>query len=221
MHYTLEIIMPPTEDVEASLKEVMAQFDECPEDDEDGNAKYGFYDYYLIGGRWAGRKVKAMYDEERMSAFTKRLNDENITVSGIQFGKQEISPASQIPIVDSLWNEYFPDSPIKVCPLFKHSNSKEEVLHGDICKIGDIPERLTASRVIIAAPNYDGSALEAKYMIEDAYYNGVQFRDTGWDGNVLGCLEAYKDMIKGYQEDYRKKHELNADWICVTVDYHS
>lgn len=221
MHYTLEVIMPPTDDIEASLEQVMKQFDECPEDDEDGYAKYGFYDYYVIGGRWSGRKVKAMLDEKKLDEFYERLKEEKITVHGVTFGKQELNPSSQIPFVDNLWNEYFPESPLKVCPLFRHSNSDEKTLYGDICKIGEIPERLTASRVIIAAPNYDGTKLEAKFMIEDSYYNGVQWRDTQWDGNVLGCLDAYKDMIKNYQEDYRKKHEPHPDWICVTVDYHS
>lgn len=54
MHFHLEVIMPPTTNVEGALEKIMAQFDENNED-----ASHAFWDWYVIGGRFFWRKANA------------------------------------------------------------------------------------------------------------------------------------------------------------------
>src|SRR6185503_20458398 len=105
MHYHLEIIMPPTEDVERSVAEILKRFNENADDETRSNA---FWDWYQSGGRYSGCKLEALVPQERRDAFWAELKARGVTVSGLQFGKQELKPASQIPSVDALWREMCP-----------------------------------------------------------------------------------------------------------------
>lgn len=226
MHYHLEIIMPPTNDVEQAVKEILAQFDESGTDEDGEPNRYTFWDWWVIGGRWAGEKVKAQLDQDKLKEFYDELNKLNITVSGLQAGKQELKPASQIPAVDALWLKFFPDSKVKACPLFNHYNDqyqKVSDLPDDVMKYSDIPEGLTASHVIVAKDHWDKDVggLEAAWMMNDSVYNGVNFTDTKWDGTFKGAMEMYIDSLKNYRDEYKEKYTPNDDWIVVTVDYHS
>lgn len=222
MHYHLEIIMPPTDDVEAAVRAIMEPFSEDNED-----ASHAFWDWYQIGGRYAGRKVEAQFDPETMKVFEEWMQSEKITVSGLQMGKQELSPSTQIYKVDKKWNELFPDSPLKQCPLFAHSNNNRGPLDGDVSLFKNLPKRLTAARVIVASPEYEentgkhtGSPVVC-FMISDQMWNGVTYVDTKWDSNVLTAVEMHVKKIEGYKEEYKEAATPKADWISVTVDYHS
>jgi len=218
-HYHLEVIMPPTEDVEQALEQILKPFDEQGED-EGGNCNtHTFYDFYCIGGRWSGRKLEAKIGEERIQAFRDRLVARGVTVSGLQFGKPTLEPRSQIGEVDALWCEMFPDCGIPYCPLFDHT-PKTMLL--DICSLAEVPEGLTAERVIIAKPYYaDETQLEAGYMTQKSLWNGVNHEDSTWDGTIVQTIERWKDYLKNAREDYKATRIPQADWLCVTVDYHS
>jgi hypothetical protein len=76
---------------------------------------------------------------------------------------------------------FFPDSPVKVCPFFDHFNNQYKNTDGfpDIMRLKDLPKGLTASHVIIAGPHWnDESKLEAKRMIQESIWNGVNHIDT-------------------------------------------
>jgi hypothetical protein len=217
MHYHLEIIIPRTDDVESAVANILAPFDENGTDDEDGYRKHSFWDWYVIGGRWAGAKLEAKLGD--MAPFYDELKKRNVTVAGLQCGKQTLQPASQIPLVDAMWREMFPESGLDVCPLFDHSPS---VIVGDICTLKEMPERLSASRVIIAGPSYDDpDKFKAVHMIEGSVWNGVSHVDTTWDGNVLNAVNAWRERIAGYADEYQSKNTPTDEWITVTVDYHS
>ena len=216
MHYHLEIIMPPTKDIGKALESVMEPFSEHNEENTET-----FWDWYVVGGRWAGTKETCGYAQEKIDAFYKVLNEKKITVSGIQCGKHKLEPESQIPIVDKLWNDFFPTEKgeIIACPMFSHSNNQydgNDLISCDICLVEEIPESLTASRVIIA-----GSEYKAKFMISDDMWNGVNFVKTRWDGKVLSTLEMAKEKFRNYTEEYREKNTPKPNWICITIDYHS
>lgn len=221
MHYHLEVIMPPTSDISSALEEILKPFEENNEE-----SRNQFWDGYVIGGRWAGEKESCRYDAEKLEKFYIKCQEANVTVSGVQCGKPDLSPASQIPMVDKMWNELFPteDGTIVACPIFSHSNDQydsNDLLACDVCLVEEIPENLTASRVIVASANYDESRLEAKFMTSDSIWNGVNHEDTTWDGKVKSVLVMYNKRLEMYKEEYVEKHTPKPNWICVTVDYHS
>lgn len=218
MHYHLELIMPPTDNVEKALAEILGPWSENYEDEEEGANKHGFYDFYEIGGRYSGRKLEALLGDEKLKEFKQALIEKKVTVSGLQFGKETIAPASQIPMVDQMWNEFFPDSPVKVCPLFDHYKEN----WGDIMKVSEIPKDLTAFRVIIAAPKYeDDPTFDIKYMISQDIWNGVKHLDVNWDTKVETALADYKKDIGRGVESYIERCGVKDDWLCVTLDYHT
>ena len=219
MHYHLEVIMPPTDDIKGTLAQILEPFSEHQDEtDEDLEymKRYAFWDWYEIGGRWAGDKMMAALDKDKLAAFNAALQEKKITISGLIWGKEELSPASQIPLVDSLWNEFFPDSPTKVCPIFKHYQGS----NGDVMELKDIAKRATAARVIIAGLDYQ-QKMTAQFMIEDSIYNGVNFVDSKWDGTIAQALEMFAKKNEHCKEEWFESHTPRPDWLVVTVDYHS
>ncbi len=211
MHYHCEIIMPPVADVSTAIAQILAPFDENNEE-----ADYAFWDFWVIGGRWSGTKLMAKYDTEEIDAFHEWMKAEKITVSGLTAGKQELSPASQIAKVDAEWNRRFPSDKFVPCPLFRHSNDQyakgtNGTLPKDITLLKDVPPELAASRVIIAREKYDGNGLEAEFMLCDEQWNGCNYMKVQWDGKVTSAIEQHRDKQKMPRDD----------WLVVTVDYHS
>lgn len=200
MHYHCEIVIPPTDDIEAAVKSIMAPFDETgDESDEDYDRGNAFWDFYVIGGRMAGNKQLARYDKTQIDEFYAWLRSENVTVSGVTCGKQELSPASQIEKVDVKWNEMFPSETFLPCPLFKHSNDQyakglSATLPDDVMRLADVPGALTCERVIVAGPSYESEtndwtgSLEAKFMLCQRQWNGVNHMTVEWDGTLEGAL---------------------------------
>src|ERR1700689_5540903 len=150
MHYHLEVIMPPADDVRVAITEIMKPFDEGEED-----SHHPFWDWWVIGGRWSGNKLLSTVGS--LDQFYERLKAMKITVSSITCGKQTLSPPDQADKVNALWNEIFPDAPMKECPLFDSYKGGD----GDVMAYGELPTSIGCERVIVAAPNYKGEGLEA------------------------------------------------------------
>lgn len=224
MHYHLEVIMPPVDNIKAALEQILQPFNEQGEDEDGHPNQHAFWDWYVIGGRWAGAKLETTLDPSKKEAFLEELNNRKITVSGIQAGKPKLSPASQITMVDALWNEYFPDSPVTACPFFDHFHDQYKNSEGfpDIMPLKDTPKSLTASHVIIAGPHWrDDGKLEAKHMVQESIWNGVNHVDAKWGGTVQSAIDEHKDSLKSYKPEYAAKYVPQDDWLVVTVDYHS
>jgi len=216
MHNILEVIMPPTDDVPAAIDTIMKPFYEG-----DSDNVHAFWDFYKIGGRFAGGKIQASLGS-RLNEFTAELKRRKVTVSGLQWGKQELDPASQIPEVDALWREWFPDSGIDVCPLFQHSNRQlddNSWLPKDICTVAEVPETYKADRVIVAWDGHDG--VSAQEMLCVDIWNGVSWQDTTFSGLVHDAIAHCDERLKNAKPEYREKALPQKDWLCVTVDYHS
>lgn len=224
MHYHLEVVMPPVEDIEVALKQILAPFDENGVDEGGHPHKYAFWDWYVIGGRWAGAKLETTLDPAKKEAFYDEMKRRGVTVSGFQAGKQKLQPESQISMVDALWREYFPESPLKTCPFFDHFNDQYQNSDGfpDIMRLKDVPPLLTASHVIIAGPSWqDDTTFEAKHMLQDSVWNGVTHVDSRWDGSVQAAIDEHIEDLKDAKPEYAAKHIPQDDWLVVTVDYHS
>ena len=210
MHDILEIIMPKSENIKESINKIMDYFI-----DED-NEYSDWYDFYVIGGRFSGFKRESLIDKDKLEKFNDKLKELKITVSSFTAGKQQLNPPEQIPIVDNLWKEMFPETGLDVCPLFNHFNNQyEDSIEEDVWSFKDIPLNLKVSRVIIA--NED----KPVYMIQDEFWNGVTHIKTNWDGTIKHALELFKKRCKNYNEEYKKQITPKDDWMCITVDYHN
>ncbi len=225
MHYHLEIVMPQIDNIKAAVEKILAPFNEQPDEaDEEASERYAFWDFWVIGGRAAGSKLQATLDPAKLEAFHAWCQEAKLTVSGLTCGKQELSPASQIPMVDAKWNEMFPSDRPVPCPLFKHSNDQynsNDLLTGDVMRFDKVPPSLKSERVIIAGPDYKDEGIEAKWMITDDQYNGVNYMKTTWDGTFGHAVEMMRKHYETYRDEYREKLMPKADWLVVTVDYHS
>ena len=210
MHYHLEIVMPPTADVEAAIEQIMRPFDENNEE-----SYRPFWDWFQIGGRYSGSKLEACVPKQRMDAFHEELKARKVTVSGLQWGKQELQPASQIPPVDKLWREMCPGAG-DVCPMFQHSG---KFMSMDKCTVAQLPDGLTAHHLIIAALDYEEKEMQATHMLIKEIYNGVTHQKTDFDGNVLKAINGLD--FSHYKAEYAAKITPKPDWLVVTVDYHS
>jgi hypothetical protein len=229
MHRHCEILIPATDDVEGAVSAVMAKFNEGTDDREPG----AFWDWYVIGGRFAGNKLLAKYDKAKLDAFYDWLHAEKVTVSGLQCGKQELSPPSQREKVDAKWNEMFPSAQADApCPLFAHSNDQygragNGTLPDDVLKVGDVPERLRMERVIIAGRGYNSESrdwtgeLEAKFMLASDAWNGCNHMPVKWDGSLADALAQYRESLSSCKPEYAAQSNPTDDWLAVTVDYHS
>ena len=221
MHHHLEIIMPPTAEVEKAVTTIMRPHSENLErewNEEEYNPN-GWWDFWVIGGRWSGHKLKATLDKGQIDKFYEAMQEKKVTVSGITCGKQELQPASQIPMVDALWREYFPDGG-DVCLLFSHSNDQYDSnsnLSGDITTVKDCPKDMTVQRILFSHVEPLGTA----YMLTEDVWNGFNHMKTDWDGTISQALERQKESIERYADDYKAKYAVTDDWLAVTVDYHS
>jgi len=215
MHYCLEILMPPTDDVKAAVDKILAPFSEN-HDEEDGANRGAFWDWYQLGGRYSGSKIEAAVGEEKLSAFRAALMERGVTISGVVWGKEELSPASQIPSVDALWREMCPGAG-SVCPLFKHSGDQMPM---DVCRLDEVPEKLTAFSFIHAADGF-GNALSAQTLLHKTIWNGATHQETTWDGSVKTAIDQAIKQCEHYRDKYKAKVMPQPDWLVVTVDYHS
>lgn len=219
MHYLLEIILPnDTKDIKKAIDQTMEPFSEHEESNYNA-----FWDFYTIGGRFAGQKLIDTFDEERLNKFYEILNENKVTVSSFTCGKQEIKPADQIPFVDETWNDLFPENDGRPCPLFSHSNNQYDeygIICGDIMPVKECLE-FNCEHVIIATyQDYCGS-FRAEFMLQVSLWNGVNFQGTNWDGKIGRAVEMFLDRTKTYNDEYKKRFENIYNWLSVTVDYHS
>lgn len=213
--------MPTKEHIAAMVAKILDPFSEHTE-----NNANGFWDFYSIGGRFAGNHLMAGLDPKQMDAFQDALQKMKVTVSGLQCGKQELSPKSQIPKVDKLWAKFFPDQKGQPCPLFNHSNDQYDrdgngQLPEDVIHFRDVPRDHKCSRVIVAGPDHKGESMEAEFMISEDNWNGVNHVKSDWDHTIGGALNMHMDRINGMIEEAQAKYSPTDNWLVVTVDYHS
>ncbi len=223
MHSVLEMVIPPNLDIVATVKEVMDATLQHDDDEEKDKGHCDWWDFYVIGGRWSGNKLMATLDPEKVKAFHELLIAKKVTVSGLVCGKEELQPASQIPMVDRLWREWFPGKADK-CPLFKHGRDqyrKDGYYSDDVCTIAELPDSLECTRLIVAGPSYGKEpTLQPRRMICTEFWNHVEHQKTEFDGKVKPALMGMIELAKS-DEWPMNGSKIDLDWAVVTVDYHN
>ncbi len=212
MHYQLEVIMPPCDhdEVQSVLEEVLARFDENNED-EKHKYTHKWYDYFVIGGRYAGSHSEADLPEAKLEEFYTWAKAEKLTVSSVVAGKQMLQLADQWDKVNAKWKELFPGR--GDCTLFANSDSEDS----DIQRLGDMSPELRAYRVIVVGYDYYNK-LAPLFMLEQSHWNGINHQDAKWEGNVY---EAVREAQEHYCIKDSPNNQITDDWLVVTVDYHS
>lgn len=230
MHYAAEIVIPPTTDIQGSITQVMNYF--CSEKYDDDDNEIGrenhadWWDWWVIGGRWSGAKLMARYDPKKLNQFRQKLNEMHITVSSLRAGKETLQPASQIPVVDKLWQEWFPDGG-EHCPLFDHARDqyKQDGFDDDVCLVPDVPDNLTAERVILAIPGYGRGmkpdSVGPAGMLVAEFWNGCMYQKTEWDGKVKSAIAILTKRHNAKCRDEYRVDPINDSYLVVTVDYHN
>ena len=214
MHFPVEVVIPPTRSVEDEVRKILSPFDEDCGESTGVNA---FWDWWAIGGRYSGRKLLHKFESKKIDAFTQMLSDKKFTVSNFQAGKQELRPKDQIPAVDALWREYFPDGG-GVCPLFAHAG---ESLPGDIMCLGDAPASLKSERILFARGKGDNKFFNCSMMLATSYWNGVVWQETRWDGTLGAAMNMLNETLGTGTDEHKEKNMPSPDWLVVTVDCHS
>ncbi len=217
MHYRAEIVMPPSDDVLGVIEKALAPFSENNEG-EDCEPDAAFWDFFVIGGRWAGSHLQDGLDQDRLQAFNQELQKRKVTVSGLQFGAQELSPADQIPMVDALWKEYFPDWPGDHCPLFKHGLPDQYSHQTDYPDVMPLEECLDAKAERCILINTEGRIVE---MLATSLWNGVTHQKTTFDGTIRSLLKENDRFIGDRDDEYANNRRPEPDWVAVTIDYHT
>ena len=226
MHYHIEVIIPPTDELETAVEHVLLPLSEhYLEDETEGRNPHGIWDFYVIGGRFHAEKMTQRLGRARLLAFEEELQERKFTVSSLRFGKPELSPASQIPEVDALWKERFPEWTGDHCPLFKHCGDQyENAARENVCRLGDIDFDLKASAVVFGRkPSESESKLAVpQFLVQQEIWNGLNFERTAWDGTVAGAVSLLYAKNKRYKNGaYRAPRTPDGDWLAVTVDIHS
>jgi hypothetical protein len=207
--------------LEKAIAQVLAPFQE--EADENIISCRPFWDFYVVGGRWHNEKYLQTLDQTKLESFYKWCNDENITVSSFQAGKQELEPKHQISKVDQKWNELFPvENKIVKCPIFSHSHDKYENNYSENTWSLKDSLHVKCSRIIFANYSEYGKEYKADYMIEDEYWNGVAHIKSVWDGSIKHAVGIYSEYyLKVYNPEHANKIKTTDEHRVVTVDYHS
>lgn len=190
------------------LEEILGPWDENAPDGT--RNPHGFFDYWDLGGRWSGSKLifrlKKQLGNGLINEFQTKLSDMGVTVSAIQFGKQELTP-NWVKPVDDLWKDMTGRD--ERCPMFAHSDS---VIEGDICPAQDVLD-FECCRVIIAnlpSGYKPGDKMEIVHIQNEAVWNGVNYEKTAWNGKIGDAIE-----------NSRLHDVVGNDWISVTIDTHS
>jgi len=88
---------------------------------------------------------------------------------------------------------------------------------------------MKCGRVIVARPKWDDknrkhswmAGAQAGFMLTDTAWNGCNHMPVAWDGTFGAALEAAKKDLEHSRDNWRALCEPKADWLVVTVDYHS
>ena len=213
MHYQAEVVLPPTNLISKRLETILGPYQEEREYNDESTA---FWDWFVIGGRFSGKKIVDTLSAAKIRKFYEVIRERKITFCGLVCGKHEVEPESQIPEVDALWNEMFPDTFVH-CPLFQHSGTS---LNGDIQLLGEVNGDISMSRFIVSGCKSESIS----FMLSDSFYNGVNHENTVWSAG--GCtfsnaMELLNEYLELHDKEWAAKARPKDDWLVVTVDYHS
>ena len=174
------------------------------------------YDWLHFGGHFAGTKLYLRLDPERRRQFWDELDREAFDSDTHRIGQDRmwgiegnvedrdssIDPGRlwsvrDIPAVDALWRKWFPEDKVGKFPLSPYYPEGKQ----DICRVDQIPEKLTAYAVVVA--NED----KELFQFRSEVFGEHTWRSTGFNGFVLDALRQCRACGV----------EPAPDWLAVTL----
>lgn len=162
-----------------------------PFQEEDSN---GWWDWYVIGGRWSGKLEKIKLDQDKLKEFAKQFEEEKLGWSS-----QEKPENLQIARAKELWHTIFGDNsePLIGRDRYEGFYPDDVQLREDFTD--EQIKRLTTGSVVIIRDE----------SIED--YHNTKWVDHAWEEDHNWDKEYFNRFIK----------DLNPKDRLVIVDYHS
>ena len=226
MHEHLEMFLPPqaSENIEVWITNLLTPFAVHYKDEQYGDPNpYAFYDYYRIGGGYAGRHLLQRIDPD--GSRTREIWADYRALFDNQKHRDLDDEAVELRH-RNLWRNHFPDGG-PICPLFQ-SNVKVE---SDICLVGELAPGLTAARMFVAQNRNGDTAGELPehlnmhsvcfYMLCVEVWNGANLQRTDWNGLVSDGIERQQAHVRQhYRQEFYQDYAINDDWLVATIDYH-
>ena len=202
-HYHVELIMPPTPwfAIEDRVLDILLPLRKG--DDEETWPADPLYDWYKIGGRFAGTKYGLGCDPKRLRKFYEELYSEAFATDVTVIGGARFWSDSDLPKVNALWRKWFPEDEVGTCPFIGPYPTGEQ----DICRVDRIPDELAADAVVVGN---EADQVVFRLAIEIWDSARQEFQRTGFDGSVPDALRRCR--AQGI--------EPAGDWLAVTLDCH-
>ena len=201
-HYHVELILPPTPRFEIRERVLEILLPLRKGDDEATWPADPLFDWYKIGGRFAGTKHGLRCDPERRRKFYEELYSDEFT-SDDDLSKLGFWGDDQLPAVNALWRKWFPEDEVGICPFIGPYPTRDQ----DICRVDRISDELKADTVVVG-----NEANQVVLRLKTEIWDSIKrkFIDTGFDGSVLDALRRCR--AAGV--------EPAGDWLAVTLDCH-
>ncbi len=204
MHHHCEVLVPPTEDMESAVGNVLAPF-------EYDVGSYAFFDYFELGGLRAGAKLSVLCGPGRLCEYLDSLNSRGVLCRA-ESGGHVLEVPAQITVADELWREWFPEL-CSSCPLFGQSGR----VAYDVMPLKDVPKSLMFEKFLVAFPEDWPGGSGCEFLLQCSCWNGCNFERAAWDGSLgqaLELLSANDRLLPG-------ERPPRDDWLLATVDCHS
>ncbi len=178
MHYHCEVYLDRLpKDVFKAVLKIMEPYRE--RFDEAAGDYHGFWDWFVIGGRWSGAHTEAALDPEKIKKFYEICEEKGLFWYGAKNPKK---------VQEARRREEF----LKLFPGFKgpiptcRDVYKDDGYADDVVPVEEVSSRLTCYTLIL--PNE---------ILHHEVWTGWGFCKTDFDGNVKKALEK-RGITTGY-----------------------
>ena len=192
MHYHTEVWIERQEDYIEQVRKTLHGLHE-----EDG----GFYDWYVIGGRWSGEHTRWLLKNKFGSRKIDRINDEFDKKYG-WWENHENTREIRAKQYEEVFRKYISKKEYDgMIPAWRDTY-KDDGYEDDIIAVSEIPKKFFGCYTLVLSERGNKWENERRYFHTEVY-NGSTFQDTKFNPREI-----------------LTKHNI-YDGFLVTVDYHS
>lgn len=149
MHYHAEVFVPTKKNYQNVVAEIMApHYEKWSDNDEE--SREGFWDWYVIGGRWSGRHtILDLYLKYGDEAYNAMLQEFKERFGWWEGGPERITRETRKAQFEEVFHKHFPDANLHVPMPAWRDSYKQDGYPDDICALEDIPIPLFSCYTLI------------------------------------------------------------------------